>query len=69
MPQLPDYQTNSPLKFHPQFSYYIDSSFKKPKLISPECGEGKQYDMAFIALKGSTLPKDYMATKIPYVQK
>ena len=35
MPQLLDYQTNFPLNFHPQFSYYTDGSFKKPKLISP----------------------------------
>ena len=30
-PQLPNYQTNLPLKFHPHFSYYIDGSFIKPK--------------------------------------
>ena len=35
MPQLPDYQTNLPLKYHPHFSYYTDGSFKEPKLISP----------------------------------
>ena len=35
MLQLPDYQTNLPLKFHPQFSYYTNGSSKKPKLISP----------------------------------
>ena len=34
-PQLPNYQTNLPLKFHPQFSYYIDGSFIKPKEIAP----------------------------------
>jgi hypothetical protein len=35
IPQLPNYQTNLPLKFHPQFSYYTDGSFKKPKEILP----------------------------------
>ena len=34
-PQLPNYQTNLPLKFHPQFSYYIDGTFIKPKEIAP----------------------------------
>jgi hypothetical protein len=34
MPQLPDYQTNLPLKYHPQLSYYTDGSFKEPELIS-----------------------------------
>ena len=34
-PQLPNYQTNLPLKFHPQFSYYTDGSFMKPKEIAP----------------------------------
>ena len=34
--QLPNYQTNLPLKFHPQFSYYADGSFIKPKIeIAP----------------------------------
>ena len=35
IPQLHDYQTNLPLKFHPQFSYYTNGSFKKPKSIAP----------------------------------
>jgi hypothetical protein len=34
-PKLPNYQTNLPLKFHPQFSYYTDGSFTKPKEITP----------------------------------
>ena len=34
IPQLPDYETNFRLKFHPQFGYYTDGSFKKPKSIS-----------------------------------
>ena len=34
IPQLPNYQSNLPLKFHPQFSYYTDGSFKKPKEIN-----------------------------------
>jgi len=34
-PPLPNYQTNLPLKFHPQFSYYTDGSFMKPKEIAP----------------------------------
>jgi hypothetical protein len=33
-PQLPNYQTNLPLKFHPQFSYYTDGSFIKPMEIA-----------------------------------
>ena len=33
--QLPNYQINLSLKFHPQFSYYTDGSFKKPKEILP----------------------------------
>ena len=35
IPQLPNYQTNLPLKFHPQFSYYTDGYFMKPKEINP----------------------------------
>ena len=34
IPQLPNYQTNLPLKFHPQFSYYTDGSFVNPKEIT-----------------------------------
>ena len=34
IPQIPNYQTNLPLKFHPQFSYYTDGSFMKPKEIN-----------------------------------
>ena len=35
IPQLPNYQTNLPFKFHPQFNYYTDGSFMKPKEINP----------------------------------
>jgi hypothetical protein len=35
IPQLPNYQTNLPLKFHPQFNYYTDGSFMKSKEINP----------------------------------
>jgi ribonuclease HI len=35
IPQLPNYQTNLPLKFHPQFSYYTYGFFMKPKEINP----------------------------------
>ena len=35
IPQLPNYQTNLPLKFHPQFNYYTYGSFMKPKEINP----------------------------------
>ena len=38
VPQLPDYQTNFPLKFHPQFTNLVITLtvyLKKPKLIFP----------------------------------
>ena len=38
IPQIPCYQTNLPLKFHPQFSYYTDGSFLPPKEIEPKYG-------------------------------
>ena len=33
IPQFSNYQTNLPLKFYPQFSYYTDGSFMNPKEI------------------------------------
>ena len=33
--QLPNYQTNFPLKLHPQFSYHTDGSFQKPQEFAP----------------------------------
>jgi len=43
--------------------------FKNLKKFTPEFGEEKEQDMAFIAPEGLALPKDYTATKISYVQK
>ena len=65
-PQLPNSQTNLPLKFHPQFSYYTNGSFRNPKKLTPENGEKKEMDMVSIALKALTSPKDYMDTKTYY---
>ena len=50
-PQLPNYHTNLPLKFHPQFSYYTDGSFIKPKEIAP--GEWRKEELDTV----STTPK------------
>jgi hypothetical protein len=43
IPHLPNYQTNFPLKFHPQFSYYTDGSFMRPKEINLENRKGKSW--------------------------
>ena len=46
MPPLVDYHTNFPLKFLPQYSFYIDGSFKPPKvkedgtIIAEKAGHG-----------------------------
>ena len=69
MPLPPNYQTNLPLKFHPQFSYYTDGSFIKPKEINPEYGEEKELGSVSIAPKALISPRDYMDTKTYYELK
>ena len=57
IPQLPNYQTILPLKFHPQFSYYTDGAFKPPKEIGPSewLRERAGYDI--YSPKGLNIPK------------
>ena len=57
MLQLPDYQTNLPLKFHPQFSYYTNGSSKKPKLISPGVWRKETAGYGIYSPKGLNIAK------------
>ena len=57
IPQLPNYQTNLPLKFHPQFSYYTDGSFKKPKEIAPGVWKRKKAGYGIYSPKGLNIAK------------
>jgi hypothetical protein len=69
IPQLPNYHTNLPLKFHPQFNYYTYAYFMNPKKLTLENGEDKKLDTVYIVLKDLTSPKYYMDTKTYYEQK
>jgi ribonuclease HI len=57
IPQLPNYQTNLPLKFHPQFSYYTDGSFMKPKEINPGEWRRKRAGYGIYSPKGLNISK------------
>jgi hypothetical protein len=57
IPQLPDYQTNLPLKYHPQFSYYTDGSFKETKLISPRIWRKETARYGIYSPKGLSIAK------------
>ena len=56
-PQLPYYQTNLPLKFHPQFIYYTDGSFIKPKEISPRLWRRERVGYGIYSPKGLNITK------------
>ena len=57
VPQIPNYQTNLPLKFHPQFSYYTDGSFKKPKEILPGTWRREKAGYGIYSPKGINIAK------------
>ena len=57
IPQLPNYQTNLPLKFHPQFSYYTDGSFMKPKEINPGVWRRERVGYGIYNPKGINISK------------
>ena len=57
IPQLPNYQTNLPLKFHPHFSYYTDGSFKPPKEIGPSEWLRESVEYGIYNPKGLNIPK------------
>jgi ribonuclease HI len=56
-PQLPNYQTNFPLKFHPQFSYYTDGSFMKPIEIAPGVWRRERAGYGIYSPKGLNIAK------------
>ena len=56
-PQLPNYQTNLPLKFHPQFSYYNDGCFIKPKEIAPGVWRRERAGYGIYSPKGLNITK------------
>ena len=56
-PQFPSYQTNLPLKFHPQFSYYMDGSFIKPKEIAPGVWRRERAGYGIYSPKGLNIAK------------
>ena len=57
MPPLPNYQTNLQLKFHPQFNYYTDGSFRKPKLIAPGVWRKETAGCGIYSPKGLNIAK------------
>ena len=57
IPQLPNYQTNLPLKFHPQFSYYTDGSFIKPIEIAPGEWRRERAGYGIFSPKGLNIAK------------
>jgi hypothetical protein len=57
IPQLPNYQTNLPLKFHPQFSSYTDGSFMKPKEINPGVWRRERARYGIYSPKGLNISK------------
>ena len=57
IPQLPNYQTNLPLKFHPQFSYYTDGSFMKPKELNLGEWRGERVGYGIYSPKGLNISK------------
>ena len=57
IPQLPNYQKNLPLKFHPQFSYYTDGSFMKPKEINPGVWRRERVGYGIYSPKGLNISK------------
>ena len=57
IPQLPNYQTNLPLKFHPQFNYYTDGSFMNPKEINPGEWRRERVGYGIYSPKGLNIPK------------
>ena len=56
-PQLPNYQTNLPLRFHPQFSYYTYGSFKNPKEILPGTWRREKAGHGIYSYKGLSISK------------
>ena len=68
-PQPPNYQTNLPLKFHPQFSYYTAGSLINPKEISPGVWRREKTGYGIYSLKGLISSKNYTVTKTYYAHK
>ena len=66
IPQLPNYQTNLPLKFHPQFNYYTHGSFMKPKEINLGVWRRERAGYGIYSPKGLNISMD---TKTYYEQK
>jgi ribonuclease HI len=56
-PPFPNYHTNLPLKFHPQFSYYTDGSFIKPKEIAPGVWRRERAGYGIYSPKGLNIAK------------
>ena len=57
IPLPPNYQTNLSLKFHPQFSYYTDGSFMKPKEINPGVWRRERAGYGIHSPKGLNISK------------
>ena len=63
IPQIPCYQTNLPLKFHPQFSYYTDGSFLPLKEIEPNIWMREKAGYGIYSPKGLNIGQGFVALK------
>ena len=57
IPQLPNYHTNFPPKFHLQFSYYTNGSFMGPKEINPGVWRRERVGYGIYSPKGLNISK------------